>query len=159
MPVLFQAQVRSVTVHRPRLLRLVQAVLAEVGESSAELGLSFIGDRRMRRLNRRFRQKDRTTDVLAFAMREAHAPHASHLAGGMLGDVVISIPTAVRQAREGRRSLDQEIVALLVHGILHLCGYDHERSEAEARRMQRRERMVLRRLGRISGFVRPATGR
>jgi rRNA maturation RNase YbeY len=155
MPVLFQAHVRSVTVHRPRLLRLLQVVLAEVGEPTAELGLSFIGDRRMRHLNCRFRHKDRTTDVLAFAMREAYA---SPLTGGMLGDVVISIPTAVRQAREGQRSIDQEIVALLIHGILHLCGYDHERSKAEARRMQRRERMVLRRLGKIPSLVRPVTG-
>ncbi|HLZ34676.1 MAG TPA: rRNA maturation RNase YbeY [Nitrospira sp.] len=159
MPVLFQVQVRSVIVHQPRLLRLVQAVLAEVGESSAELGLSFIGDRRMQRLNRRFRRKDRTTDVLAFAMREARTPHASRLAAGLLGDVAISIPTAIRQAREAHRSLDHEIVTLLVHGILHLCGYDHERSESEARRMQRRERMVLRGLGKIPSLVRPTAGR
>jgi ssRNA-specific RNase YbeY (16S rRNA maturation enzyme) len=61
-----------------------------------------------------------------------------------LGDVVISAPTAARQARQGQRSLDEELAVLLVHGILHLCGYDHERSEKEARRMQRRERMILR---------------
>ena len=155
MPVLFQVRVRSVTFHRARLLRLVEAVLAEVGESSAELGVSFIGDRRMRKLNRRFRRKDRSTDVLAFAMREARAPHVSRLRGGQLGDVVISVPTALRQARSGRRSVDEEVAALLVHGMLHLCGYDHERSEAEARRMHRRERMVLHRLGKIPSLVRP----
>jgi len=155
MPVLFQVRVRSVTFHRARLLRLVEAVLAEVGESSAELGVSFIGDRRMRKLNRRFRRKDRSTDVLAFAMREARAPHVSRLRGGQLGDVVISVPTALRQARSGRRSVDEEVAALLVHGMLHLCGYDHERSEAEARRMHRRERMVLHRLGKIPSIVRP----
>ncbi|TKB34260.1 MAG: rRNA maturation RNase YbeY, partial [Nitrospira sp.] len=64
------------------------------------------------------------------------------------GDVVIAVPTAVRQAKEGQRSLDEELTVLLVHGILHLCGYDHERSEKEARRMQRRERMILRSLAR-----------
>jgi probable rRNA maturation factor len=156
MAVLFQTQVRAVRFHEVRLLRLAQAVLCDVGESSAELGLSFVGDRRMRRLNREFRRKDRTTDVLAFATREARLPHSSRLAAGLLGDVVISIPTAMRQARDGQRSLDQEIVVLLVHGILHLCGYDHERSEAEARRMQRRERAVLTRLGRVPPMVRPA---
>jgi probable rRNA maturation factor len=156
MAVLFQTQVRAVQFHEARLRRLAQAVLCDVGESSAELGLSFVGDCRMRRLNREFRRKDRTTDVLAFATREARLPYSSRLVTGLLGDVVISIPTAVRQARDGQRSLDQEIVVLLVHGILHLCGYDHERSEAEARRMQRRERAVLTGLGRIPRIARPA---
>ncbi|HSB45377.1 MAG TPA: rRNA maturation RNase YbeY [Nitrospira sp.] len=159
MPVLFQTHVRAVQFHETRLRRLAQTVLRDVGESSAELGLSFVGERRMRRLNRRFRHKDRTTDVLAFATREARLPHSSRLQAGLLGDVVISIPTAMRQARDGQRSLDQEIVVLLVHGILHLCGYDHERSEAEARRMQRREQTVLTRLGRIPRIARPARGR
>jgi rRNA maturation RNase YbeY len=104
----------------------------------------FVGDQRMRGLNRRYRGKDRTTDVLAFAMRET-----IHSSSGLLGDVVIAVPTAARQAKQGRRSLDEELTVLLVHGILHLCGYDHERSEKEARRMHRRERMILRSLARL----------
>jgi probable rRNA maturation factor len=71
---------------------------------------------------------------------------APHSFSGMLGDVVIAVPMAVRQAKEGQRSLDEELTVLLVHGMLHLCGYDHERSEKEARRMHRRERMILRSL-------------
>ena len=157
MPVFFRSYIRSMTVDRVRLLRLAQAVLGEVGESSAELGLSFIGDRRMRRLNRRFRGKDRSTDVLAFAAREARTPHAGHRTPRPLGDVVISLPTAMSQAKEGQRSLDEEIIVLLVHGVLHLCGYDHERSQEEALRMQRKERMVRRCLGKIRCFVRQAT--
>jgi rRNA maturation RNase YbeY len=66
-----------------------------------------------------------------------------------LGDVVIAVPTAVRQAKQGRRSLNEELSVLLIHGILHLCGYDHERGEKEARRMHRRERMILRSLSRL----------
>ncbi len=142
MPVHMQIQVRRVTFDQARLDRQARAILSDVGESSAELGILFVGDRRMKSLNHRYRGKARTTDVLAFAMREA--PHAS---AGLLGDVVIAVPTAVRQAKEGGRSLDEELTVLLVHGILHLCGYDHERSEQEARRMQRRERMVLRSIG------------
>ncbi len=153
MPVLFQTQIRAVRFHEARLQRLTQALLRDVGESLSELGLTFVGDRRMRRLNREYRKKDRPTDVLAFAMRDAHAPHASRLAPRPLGDVVISIPTALRQAGESRHSLDQEIVQLLIHGVLHLCGYDHERSEAEARRMQRRERMILARLAPLPKLV------
>jgi probable rRNA maturation factor len=144
MPVHMQSHVRLVRFNHQLIVKLAQAVLSEVGESSSEMGLTFVGDRRMRRLNRQYRKKDRTTDVLAFAMRDAHAPHASRLTPWPLGDVVISAPTAARQARQGQRSLDEELAVLLVHGILHLCGYDHERSEKEARRMQRRERMILR---------------
>ena len=153
MPVLFQTQVRAVRFRHRRFQRLAQAVLSHVGEPQAELGLTFIGDRRMRRLNRQYRKKDRTTDVLAFAMRDAVTPRALHHTPRPLGDVVISIPTAMRQAKEGQRSLDHEIVVLMIHGILHLCGYDHERSEAEARRMQRRERMILGRLAPLPKLV------
>jgi rRNA maturation RNase YbeY len=138
-----------VTIDQARLDRLARAVLSEVGEASAELGILLVGDQRMRVLNRRYRGKDRTTDVLAFAMREAFTPHGSRLTPNMLGDVVISVSTAWRQAKEAGRSLDEELAWLLVHGILHLCGYDHERSEKEARRMHRRERMILRSLARL----------
>ncbi|MEO6308930.1 MAG: rRNA maturation RNase YbeY [Nitrospiraceae bacterium] len=152
MPIQMQSQVRRITFDQVGLERSVRAILANVGETSAELGILFVGDQRMRGLNRRYRGKDRTTDVLAFAMREACTPHALRQAQGrplplmpdMLGDVVISVPTAWRQAIEAGRSLDEELTWLLIHGILHLCGYDHERSEKEARRMHRRERMIQR---------------
>jgi rRNA maturation RNase YbeY len=98
----------------------------------------------MRGLNRRYRRRDRTTDVLAFPMREATGP-PTHL----LGDVVISLPTAARQAAALGRSVDQEVAMLLVHGVLHLLGYEHERGEREARHMRRKELAVLRSLGRI----------
>lgn len=145
MPVHMQSHVRCVTFDQACLDRLARAILSDVGEASAELGVLFVGDQRMRGLNRRYRGKDRTTDVLAFAMRGV--PHSS---SHLLGDVVIAVPTAVRQAKQGHRSLDEELTVLLVHGILHLCGYDHERSEKEARRMHRRERMILRSISRLS---------
>ena len=148
MPVHMQSQVRCVTFNQACLARLARAILSDVGEASAELGILFVGDQRMRSLNRRYRGKDRTTDVLAFPMRGV--PHSS---SHLLGDVVIAVPTAARQAKQGQRSLDEELTVLLVHGILHLCGYDHERSETEARRMYRRERMILRSISRLSTRV------
>lgn len=149
MPVHLQSHVRCVTFDQARLERLARAILSDVGETSAELGIMLVGDQRMRGLNRRYRGKDSTTDVLAFAMRKAFTLHALRLTPDMLGDVVISVPTAWRQAKEARRSLDEELAWLLVHGILHLCGYDHARSEREARRMHRRERMILRSIARL----------
>ena len=143
MPVHMQSHVRRVTFDHARLDRLARAILSDVGAASAELGILLVGDRRMRGFNRQYRGKDRTTDVLAFAMREV--PYSS---AQLLGDVVIAVPTAARQAKQGQRSLDEELTILLVHGILHLCGYDHERSENEARRMHRRERMILQSLAR-----------
>ena len=118
--------------------RLAKRVLAAGGESESDLSIELVGDRRMRRLNRRYRKKDRTTDVLAFAMREAKGPRTP-----LLGDVVISVPAAMKQAVQAGRSLSEELAVLLIHGFLHLCGYDHERSTRDARRMQRKERAVL----------------
>lgn len=102
----------------------------------------LVSDRAIRRLNRDFRAKDQATDVLSFPQLEqdcemepggqAGAPNAPPLA---LGDIVISIDTAARQARELGQSVAARIRTLLIHGLLHLLGYDHERSAAEARRM------------------------
>jgi len=157
MQIHMQSWVRRITFDQARLERSARAILDDVGEASAELGVLFVGDRRIRDLNRRYRGKDRATDVLAFAMREACMPHSLRqaqsrpfpLAPDLLGDVVISVPAARRQAIEAGRSLNEELTCLLIHGILHLCGYDHERSEKEARRMHRRERIILRSIARV----------
>lgn len=98
----------------------------------------------MRSLNRRYRGRDQTTDVLSFSLREGAF---SRIQPTMLGDIVVSVPSAERQAREYGHSLEREIDRLLVHGLLHLVGYDHERGVAEQRRMERRERQLLRGLG------------
>ncbi len=141
MAVYLRVRLIRVTVRQAILRRLAERVLAAVGEAQSELSIDLVGDGRMRRLNRQYRKKDRATDVLAFAMRESVSPVSA-----LLGDVVISVPTALRQAKEGGRALSEELAWLLVHGVLHLCGYDHERSDAEARRMKLREQKVLRSL-------------
>lgn len=144
MPVLLRSRIRQPSP-LPRSIRaLAQAVLTAAGEADAELSLEIVGDGRMRRLNREYRRQDATTDVLAFAMREARAPVPT-----VLGDVVISLPAAARQAAARGHELEREVATLLVHGVLHLCGYDHERSAREAERMFRRQRAILRKLGRI----------
>ena len=127
-----------------RLGRDARRLLAALHLSHAELSLLLVSDREMHRLNHAWRGKDRPTDVLAFAQAEGPggAPE------GLLGDVVISVDTARRQAIELGHSPGREAARLLVHGLLHLLGYDHERSAAEARRMARKERQLLRALAR-----------
>jgi probable rRNA maturation factor len=97
-----------------------------------ELSIALVTDGEMRRLNRRWRRQDRPTDVLSFPLGER----------GALGDVVISIDTARRQARAGGWPLAAELRRLLAHGILHCRGFDHERA-GDARRMAAAERKLL----------------
>lgn len=144
MPVEVGMRLRRRTLRLRALQALAGRILHHVGEFDSFLSLEIVGDARMRGLNRRFRRKDKTTDVLAFAAREAPGPSSP-----VLGDVVISLPQAIRQARERGHHPDRELAVLLIHGVLHLCGYDHERSGAEERRMKRRETRVLARVSPI----------
>lgn len=108
-----------------------------------ELSLVLVADQRMRTLNRRYRKKDRTTDVLAFPLQRVPLT-LTPFPPALLGDVVISMETAKRQAASRGHSLRDELTRLLIHGVLHLMGYDHERSERDATIMARKERAVLR---------------
>jgi probable rRNA maturation factor len=125
-----------------------EQVLRALGLGRDELSLSLVDDHEMRALNAAYRGRDRTTDVLAFALTEDAAPDvpvtvaSTGRRGRVLGDVVISIDTAAAQAHESRVPLAARLDALLVHGVLHLVGYDHERSPTEERRMRRKERAV-----------------
>jgi len=150
VPVIIHDHLRRVSFRRRSFSRLAQRLLDAIDEEHSELSVELVGDARMRRLNKQFRNKDRTTDVLAFAMREAKGPSSA-----LLGDVVISVPTAVRQSKARGHSVDEEIVRLLIHGLLHLIGYDHERGEREAQRMRRKERALWRRLQPVPGIVKP----
>jgi probable rRNA maturation factor len=143
MAVYLRVRLTQLVVRHTTLIHLAERVLSAVGESRSELSLELIGDGRMRRLNREYRKKDRPTDVLAFPIREAVMPRGVRPVTQMIGDVVISLPTAVRQAKEAGRSIDDELAMLLVHGVLHLCGYDHERNRRQAARMSRCERALL----------------
>jgi probable rRNA maturation factor len=124
----------------------VLTLLGILALEHCELSLMLVSDSGIRRLNREFRGKDQATDVLSFPQieadrelkqrRGASTPDAPPLA---IGDIVISIDTARRQARELGQAAAARIRTLLIHGMLHLLGYDHERSLAEARRMFARE--------------------
>ena len=118
---------------------LARQYLERLELRDCELSLSLVGDRAIRRLNRTWRKKDKATDVLSFPAGEA--PRGTP-GPRLLGDVVISLDTARRQAKEYERSLDVEMARYLAHGILHLLGHDHEKP-SEARRMASLEERLL----------------
>lgn len=124
-----------------RLRKLAATTLSVLGFTDSELSVTIIGDRSMRRMNREYRGKDSPTNVLSFAMGEGEFPG---LNPQLLGDVVISADTAFREAEEEGISLTERLGFLLLHGILHVTGYDHERSgEAEAKKMERKQRELF----------------
>lgn len=143
MPAIVLSQARHPEVRSAKVRSDAIAILEAMEQKRAELTVVLVDDVAIHALNKRYRKKDAPTDVLAFAMREGmRAPGDEH----GIGDVVISLETAARQARRRRKAVDAEVRTLLIHGILHLLGYDHERSETEAKRMKARERALARAL-------------
>ena len=155
MPVAFSCRAPHGAVWSRYLATRARQVLRALAVHRAELSLSLVADEEMHDLNRTYRGKDRPTDVLAFPLHTPPIP--DHVAS--LGDVVISIDTAALAATERRRSLATCLDELVIHGILHLLGYDHEISSAEERRMVRRAREVRAVIGVLAPPVVRATGR
>ncbi|HXV14134.1 MAG TPA: rRNA maturation RNase YbeY [Candidatus Krumholzibacteria bacterium] len=118
--------------------RRVARAAAGVGRRGATVNLVVVGDREMRRLNRRYRGKDKPTDVLSFG-------YDAGPGDDVVGDVFVSYQTLARDARRLGVEARHLAVRIVVHGLLHVVGYDHE-SDAEAARMERRERSVLKRV-------------
>src|SRR5262249_27495166 len=136
-------------VKTKRLLEAARTVLGAEGAPKAEVSILLTDDATVHAMNRDYRYQDKPTDVLSFAQRDRHpdepaAPSGPPLqegAGGgeLLGDVVISVETAARQAEQHGVSLDDELALLTVHGILHLLGYD-DTTEEGAEEMRKKER-------------------
>ncbi len=106
----------------------------------AELSISFVDDARIQELNRRYLGRDRPTNVLAFSMREGDFPS---LHPHVLGDVIISVDTAQRQSDRFGLSHMEMVVLLMIHGILHLLGFEHEGTKKGARQMALKQRELL----------------
>lgn len=107
--------------------------LAEIGKSESSATVAFVSDNRIRELNRQFRGIDKATDVLSFPAEEPKN----------LGDIAVSVETAATQAKENGLSFDEEIAQLILHGLLHLSGYDHESDNGEMNRLELRLRKKL----------------
>lgn len=118
-------------------------LIEEAGRSAAEISVLLTDDAEIQVLNREWRAKDSPTDVLSFPQSEYDAPaEVSSVAPDLLGDVVISVPTAVRQAEKRQWSLDEELALLLLHGTLHLLGYEDD-TEAGSEEMKAIETRLL----------------
>ena len=133
LDVVFVNRQRKRRIARGRFLRLLRHA-ARTLRVSGELALVFGGDGILRRLNRVYRGKDRSTDVLSFPGPGGHEG---------LGDVLVSVPAAERNARRLGRTLAQELDVLALHGFLHLLGYDHETDDGTMDRLERRLRRRL----------------
>ena len=127
---------RSKRVTTRKWTVLTAKMLQVIGKPDASVTIAFVSDARIRELNLRFRGIDKATDILSF-------PNADATADNNLGDLAISLSRAVRQARENDLELDQEIAQLILHGLLHLCGYDHETDNGEMNRLELRLRHKL----------------
>jgi probable rRNA maturation factor len=131
----------SAAVAEDHLVELARKALQAEQVKPCELGIVVTDDETIRRLNREYAGEDHVTDVLSFSLQEGE----EFISGdpiGRLGEVIISWPTAEQQAAEAQHSVDDELAHLLVHGILHLLGYDHA-EEADERVMREREEQLL----------------
>ena len=140
MPVFINDEQREHSIDCMLLESQGESILLFLGCETQELSILLADDRKIRTLNKQYRGQDRATDVLSFSQNEGeeNKPN-SHL----MGDVVISTVTAKRQAAEHGLTLEEEIVLLLIHGTLHLLGFDHERSDEEAFDMKQKTRELF----------------
>lgn len=130
---------RGARPRRRELARFLREAIEATG-LQGEVSVLLTGDEEIRALNRQYRRKDKATDVLSF-------PATTE---GVAGDLAISLETALRQAQERGQPLEVEIKVLLLHGLLHLAGYDHEADDGA---MHRKEARLRRRLGLAAGLI------
>ena len=143
-----QHEVKIPTGVRMLVRRACTAVLTlEEFNDPAEISVRFVDDEEIHRLNREYRNVDRSTDVLSFPLGE-NGVYDTNLDTGakMLGDIVISIPHAVSQAERFGHTLQREIAFLTVHSMLHLLGYDHERSQKDDSAQCAKQRIIVKML-------------
>ena len=131
---------RTVAIDTAAVRKRILQIMMYLGHSDQELSVVFGSDRLLQELNRTYRHQDRPTNVLAFPQSPTYEGEP---ATPMLGDVIVALPTAAREAHDLQQSLEERVVYLLLHGILHLLGHDHEGSAAQRRRMEALERQVL----------------
>jgi probable rRNA maturation factor len=144
MEVVVQNRQKSPRVRTTKVKETAEKILSDLEFHECELSILLVDDDEITHLNREYRARDHPTNVLAFPMREGED---THLHPDLLGDVIISTETAEREARHRGSTLGEEMALLLVHGILHLIGYDHEGDSKKAAAMEAKEQEILSRIG------------
>ena len=144
-----QKAVKIPTGLRMLVRRCCNAVLRmENFSEPAEISVTFVDNKQIQELNKQYRNKDMPTDVLSFPMGENGVYDENHATGAkILGDIVISMETAVEQAQRSNRTFEHEVCHLTVHSMLHLLGYDHENGGLERVRMFEKEEKIMTELG------------
>ena len=136
--------IRNRQKHTPlnlrEIRRVVQRILTELGLLEAELSLLFVNDLQIQALNRQYLRRDKPTNVLAFPMRKGEFPT---LHPHLLGDLVISVETAKRQSNRFGLDEMEMVILLMVHGVLHLIGYEHEGTKKAAREMAVKQKVLF----------------
>jgi probable rRNA maturation factor len=145
MGVLIDSRQKKYRIPWKDLKRKAQAVLNALGYPDGELSILLLNDPQMAVLNKKYLQREGPTNVIAFPMREGSF---ADITPDLLGDVVISLETAAKEGEAAGISMEDRLTELLIHGILHLCGYDHEASEKEALRMEEKNQEILKIIGR-----------
>jgi probable rRNA maturation factor len=117
-----------------------EKALKAIGKEGHDAAIAFVSDRQIKTLNKRFRGLDKPTDVLSFP---ADDDEFTSTPQARLGDIAISVERAENQAAENRLAFEKEIAQLILHGLLHLCGYDHETDKGEMNRLELRLRRQM----------------
>ena len=133
---------RCYFLNKRKLDHTVRSILKSAGVNDARLAIVFVSDREIRRLNLMYRKRNRATDVLSFSMREGRRLKKD---ASFLGDIVISTDRARKQAEKFGTSFKKEMYLYIIHGVLHLLGYDDERPSSR-KKMRKKETQILNRL-------------
>jgi len=131
---------RKLPIDRSRWQVFGEKALKAIGGKADSATIAFVSNRQIQGLNKRFRGLNRATDVLSFPAGREELDHSSE---SFLGDIAISIEQAESQAEANELDFDQEVAQLILHGLLHLCGYDHETDKGEMNRLELRLRRKL----------------
>jgi probable rRNA maturation factor len=146
MPVYLTNATRNSGLDGKRLKRTVETLLAAVGEKGSSVSLTLVRDPAIRAINREHRGKDAPTDVLSFPLLDDPSDVSPEGTERLLGDIVVSVDTAARQAADYDATVAAEVDRLLIHGVLHLMGHDHMEPEERAR-MEAEERRLADTIG------------
>lgn len=133
MEILIENRQRRRRINPEKLKTAIRKILNALASEPVELSVLLVDDEYITRLNRQYLNRAGPTNVISFPMREGES---SELHTYLLGDVVVSVDTAEREAQKFSQSFEKRLHFLLIHGILHLFGYDHEQSEADAEKME-----------------------